>query len=334
MITYVITLDEDPALLTRLGKAGLNPVWFRGVRGATAKHEDVKPHVTPLFAEFGAKSTIGCALSHLKVWKTFLSTSDEWAIVMEDDVILVDDFETHFADLQSHVPTDADVVYLGCFGCDSKSNFFTCAFNILGLCRDSYDRVNQRVVRPRVALGLHAYMVSRKGAKQLVKHLDGHIYNHIDMCIQGLAARGIVTTYAASPRLAYQTSTDTTVAKSSNVSTSHPMVLNNLAAHMKLDEGVRLHYIMTASVARFGPFTANAWSIIFFALGVIARRTGVPFNMMTGMFVALSFPDLVTSPTSAHNVAFHYTMLAFGFCVGQGVGLRGKFQGTKFPVVM
>jgi hypothetical protein len=71
------------------------------------------PFGTPQFVDGVVAETpeIGCALAHLQVLETALTSPDEWVAVLEDDVCWAEGAEGWLADWP--VPNDADVVLLG-----------------------------------------------------------------------------------------------------------------------------------------------------------------------------------------------------------------------------
>ena len=101
--------------------------------------------------------------------------------IVEDDVIFVDNFLEKFKIGLEHTPEDYDILYLGCFGCQNKYNYHTIMNR-----RFNFKKINKYVNIPGIAFATHGYIVSRKGAKKLVKYLDKNIYQHIDYTMQQL----------------------------------------------------------------------------------------------------------------------------------------------------
>jgi glycosyl transferase family 25 len=308
---YVISLKYPKDLFAYLQERGLNPQFVKGIDGRSELKSDPKlyKHVTPMYSRFGPLSAIGCALSHMKAWRMFLQSDSEYALVLEDDVVMDVDFVEKLRNVVDHVPSDFDIFYLGCFGSASKSIFFTLNMGWLGLKNDPV-HVNDKVRVPPVALALHAYIVSKKGAQTLLDNLDGKIYYHLDFCIQALSKQHVIKTYVAEPRLVYQTSTDTLT--SLNVSSNHPILLNNMLSHIQLDTKVRANYMSTLSLLKLGVINANLMSVAFLLVGMICAFVNVPRHVIIYLFILISAVDLANcakTPSSLSMIAFHMMLL-------------------------
>ena len=105
---------------------------------------------TPRFAEWdGAIAHVhgkqGCFLSHLGVWQEIIDRNLSHACIFEDDVI----FHPHWAQLAptafAFTPRDYDLLYMG------------------SLCLE----MGIGLVRQLPVFGLHAYVITREGARKL-----------------------------------------------------------------------------------------------------------------------------------------------------------------------
>lgn len=93
MKAYVINLDRDTHRLEKitetLAKAGLEWERVSAVAGSTIDQHIVDRHhragITPLSA-----NEVGCLLSHQKAMDLLLSTQDDYALILEDDVCVAD----------------------------------------------------------------------------------------------------------------------------------------------------------------------------------------------------------------------------------------------------
>lgn len=303
MKTYVISLQNPVDVLERVPHG----VWIEGVRGSTASEDVIRAGVSKLYAAIGPKSAIGCALSHMNAWRAFLATDDAEALVVEDDVVFEDGWKARLDETLRYVPA-YDVLYLGCFGCDAaeRSALWPVIGTVLRLGVNAQE-VNEYVRVPDLAFANHAYVVSRRGAQRLLDELYGKLDNHIDFCIQKLARAGKLDRYVMTPRVAYQTSTDTNV--SLNVSSTHPRFVQKLTEPVSIDRMVRLNYLGSVSIARVLPNVhINAFSIIFLVLGVALSRYSV--SQLTTAFVLLSLLDFMYMRRAADGAAvlMHYLL--------------------------
>lgn len=306
MITsYVISLKEPQTLFTTLSSHDLAPTWIEGVNAKTLKPREIAKNTTPLYSAFCPRVAVAIGMSHIRAWKAFLKTDEPHAIIMEDDVVLADGFSGRLQETLQHLPADTDILYLGCFGCHSPTNLFT---TTLSFCSNTHEQINPFIDRPGVAMGTHAYLLTRAGAQRLLDSLEGRLFNHIDFCMQWLAGKGKLNTYVTSPRLAFQTSTDCS-GKSTNQTNMHPRLPTSLLADIYLDERVSASWMATLTLLCLGPIHVTFFSVLFLLGGLMAawKRTGI--LILTLVFVALSLAELVTWKGDPTAILFHYGLL-------------------------
>lgn len=297
---YVISLEEPTEVSERLSTQGISAEWIQGIR-ATDEQVLNETHWSCL----APKSAIGIALSHIQAWKRFLATDRDYGLIFEEDVVLAPNFRDQFEKAIESVPSDYDILYLGCFGCQSRSNIWTyCMFYTSWL--KPFKQINPHIVRPSVAMALHGYVVSRKGAAKLLELFDHNIWNHVDGMIQARTLIGSLTTYASCPRIAFQTSTDSVMVKSSNVTNQHPWILHKALSYVHFDEHVRFHYLTSFSVYQVFGIIITIMSLLMFLGGLLAAAYHVSLLWLTIGFVCLSLPDLLR-PT--WSILFHYFLV-------------------------
>lgn len=317
--TFVISLHNPQRLLQQLETHNLPAIWFPGVDGQTVHRSVVLDNCTKVWSDFGPKSSIGIALSHLGLWKHFLNTitsEDDLLMVLEDDVVFVNDARKHIYTALAHTPRDFDILYLGCFGCQSTTSVFTTLMKLCGNTRRNCPhKINKWISKPSVALATHAYILSTKGARNLIANIDKKIFQHIDYCIQSLASRELLNSYVVTPRLAFQTSTWTK--KSSNVSSMYPSVLNNPLSNLTIDTKVRASYLTTLSVFRIGDTGVHVTlsTCVIFLAALLLYGLGVDPLASTIWFVALSLRDANTYPKT---VLFHYLVFMLPYLMNNG----------------
>lgn len=287
---YIISLKEPFEKKRYLKSYGVNPFWIKGINGKDLDKKDISKHFTKLYSIYGPRGSIGCALSHLKTWKKFIKSGKDYCVVFEDDVVLKKNFIKRFKRALENVPDDYDILYLGSFGGIPKSNFFTTVFDMLQMSNPLFDKINKYISKPKVALGAHAYVLSKKGAEKLVTFLDKNINNHIDYCIQNLASKNLIKTYTVTPRLAYQTSTNTL--KSSNSSNLHPFLITKLLSSFYLDKMVKASYIATVSIMQFYNIYITPITLCFFILGCILTFFEISLQNIILYYIIISLPDI------------------------------------------
>lgn len=306
---YLISLNNPDEKIKYLKENGIYPTLIKGVNGKSLSENDKEmKNISNLYTKFGPKSAIGCALSHLNTWKNFLeNTTDQYAIIFEDDIVLVENFINKLDTVMSHVPKDFDVLYIGCFGCDEKQNIFKFLCSLIGM-TSKYKKINDYISIPSTAFATHSYILSRKGAQKLVNYLEGNIHNHIDFCMQKLASQNKIKAYVSNPRLAYQTSTDDNV--SENVSSSHPLIATKSLNNINVDKMVRANYLTSMSIARVGNININFFSILFLILGIIFSFMKVSIKNATIFYLAISILDILKLKNSndLKILFFHYLL--------------------------
>ena len=113
------------------------------------------------------KGSIGCALSHRKIYKKMVSENIACALILEDDVTINNNNFTNFIkDHQQYIPKNYDILFVGyhddCIKYQSSSKHF--------------------YTRSSVVLGTFGYIVTKKGAQKLLdlfpisRQLDTEIF--------------------------------------------------------------------------------------------------------------------------------------------------------------
>jgi glycosyl transferase family 25 len=310
--TYVISLNKPDKLLSEITNYGLSPILVEGVNGKKLSKKDINENTSITGRMFAPLSVIGCAMAHIKIWKLFLESNADYAIIFEDDVVFENNFKEKLDLGIKNTPDDFDILYLGCFGCQNNLNFNTLQFANLGILNLKAKFRNQFVNKPFIALATHAYVVSRNGAKKLLSYIDRNIYTHIDIHIQELVSNKLINIYSFNNRIAYQTSTDEL--KSLNVSSSHPVMINSLLSEFYVDKMVKASYISTVSGIRIGNFNVYSWSVIFMLLGLILSTTNLDALSITIGFILISLPDLYMDVNNK-TIKIHYLLLILTYLI-------------------
>lgn len=129
MDIYLINLDRRPDRLSRvaqqLDEVGLSFIRFSAIDGQRRDAE--LPNIPRLMFIINQKKKpvrgeIACAASHIAVWKRFLETNEDYALVLEDDVNISHDLPMlkskipeigfDFLNISSNAPYDLDEITL------------------------------------------------------------------------------------------------------------------------------------------------------------------------------------------------------------------------------
>jgi len=288
--TYVISLYQPEKLLTQLSNYELNPILIEGINGNKLDNNTIEKNTNDMYALFGPKSAIGCAMSHIKTWKEFLKTDADYAIIFEDDVVFEKNFKNELKDIIKISPKEYDILYLGCFGCNNQINIFTYVSSIVGLINLNNYKLNKFINKPVVAYATHSYIVSRNGANKLLKYIEGNISNHIDFQINKLMINNKINVYALNKRIVYQTSTDET--QSSNNSNNHPIILHNILSDYYIDKKVKASYLSSLSILRINKINLTVVSIGFLLFGILFSSMDIDLSTITILYLLISIPDL------------------------------------------
>ena len=125
-----------------------------------------------------SKGELGCVFSHLHVYEKMLTENIERLVVLEDDVIINDDFAMLLNNL-SCASMQWDIVHLGYSITLEGTPFFGKNIYPLSLWKNrilsippSVTSAKYRIGTPIVSLsGSYAYVITKKGAEQLIQQI-------------------------------------------------------------------------------------------------------------------------------------------------------------------
>ncbi len=248
--TYIIGMNEPNEKIKYLQENGINVTWFKGIKGETVSEKTIDKYINPQWKTFGPKSAIGCAISHIKLWELAKKNSNEYTLILEDDVLLHPDFDKYIKETLNNLPKDLDLLYLGGVGA-----YDTNLVNIIwGVINDNIteniEAVNKYIKKPVNLMATHAYIISLKGAEKLIKLLKNNIDNHIDVCINRLHLKEQIKNYIVYPELIYQTSTFN-ISKS-NSTVNFPIIFNKIFSKIYIDRYVTLDFGLNINFLRLG----------------------------------------------------------------------------------
>ena len=163
---------------------------------------------------------IGCAMSHIKIWKAFKESKEDFILISEDDI----EYSKRFPKLLN----DIDLIY-GSINFDILSINCSVGINI-SLSSDKFIK-RYEINKPIFPLTMASYIVSRKGVDKLLKMITKINY-HIDFEI---AFRGLFNNLEyyniLSPDIVSVTQN-----ADSNISVFNNGILNKLLYYLKFDK--------------------------------------------------------------------------------------------------
>ena len=219
-------------------------VKYSRIEGVDGSRPGPDSRVTGECRRFCTPGVVGCALSHRKAWETVAARSDpeEAHLVLEDDAEIPPDLADQWGSIAGSVPPDADLVHL--HGAD-----------LLPL---GSSRITERLVRPGWPLAMHAYVLTPRGARNLLKQFPAARY-HVDFQLAADGALGYVRAYSVSPTLVSQAGLDSNLS-----SLRYPL----LAAGPADSFGAR--YVAGVPLGRVGPLRFDPGVLLSFLAGLWA----------------------------------------------------------------
>jgi GR25 family glycosyltransferase involved in LPS biosynthesis len=285
--TYVVNLDRSQdrmlAMKKQLERQGMAFTRVPAIEGSRLSASEVRENTTLMCGLTCTASMIGCGMSHRKVWRQVMR-SNRAGLVFEDDAVLVDDFPLRVKEALAACPSDYDVLVLGCFFLCNANREYPLVETVVRPFFDTRDDTrtwthgSTTVFVPERFAGTHAYIVSPKGARALLKAIP-KIRWHVDMEMNHPSIR----LYAASPDLAFQRD----MASSTIASMSFPVVLAPML-NTKNHKGIPVAYYLSVPWGQVGPGDAhvdiNVWFVAFLVAGLASPVRWWPY--FAGFFLA------------------------------------------------
>jgi glycosyl transferase, family 25 len=177
---YVINLDRSKDRRERFDRYNMNYLNYKYITGIDGKLLDRTTIPTSQISKDNctfSDGSMGCALSHLKLWEKCIELNKP-ILVMEDDVVVNVNFNLYVDQIMNMVPSDFDIIQLwynlnSCLSYQITS--YERCISIFSDTKPSYDdiEINRKTeIYPSVAklnhsFGLSCYIISPKGAKIL-----------------------------------------------------------------------------------------------------------------------------------------------------------------------
>lgn len=298
--TFVINLDKDLERLenvtSELYKSGIQFERISGVYGKDLSKSDIQKNTTLFCSKFCTSGMIGCAMSHKKVLEKITSDKNskdsEKFLILEDDIILHEKFNTKLETILDNVPKDFDILYLGYFLSNFNDNytpFIQFCHLVLGCFSKKQKKINDHIFVPKCPLATHGYMVTKRGAQKLLNMInEKKIYYHIDVMLKNYFLEcGNIKVYASNPILIRQRS----FIPSNIIEQKYPLLIFNYLDQFKTEWDLSYGQIFfSPSYIIFGtPISAiNIIIVLFFmTIGVYFGK-----SVFTILFVLYNLLEL------------------------------------------
>jgi len=296
----VISLDNANGrtrmqrMKTHLDDLGLPFRVIRGVHGKQLSVSERHRVATSVCSTMCTPSTIGCGASHAIAWKHAMKSGHPYTIIIEDDTEFDDDVIEHLRIILPNIPGDADVVMLGCF-----------------LCATSSERVRphaQNIQRLKQFSGTHAYIVTQKGARTLLRHAYP-VKFHLDMTMSFLSRVGTLKAYSVTHDIARQSSGMDTSENVGDIP-GFPGTVYAASKHIHDGKGQSLFFYLAMPIVRVGPYRAHVTltglDFLVFLVGALGLRPEI--------FVSALVLDRIAM-RSVHGVLKAITLFALGHAI-------------------
>jgi len=172
---FIVSLDRKPEryeyVATQLDSMGMKNYkkWSATDGYNTDIKEIIADGITEKLIEKGNKAEVGCASSHVRLWKYIATKKLGWTLILEDDAHFHPEFISLFHKYWKRVPIDAKIIFPG-HG---------------GQCMTIFQKNRSSLVIQNYTLCLHAYMINWESAQYLLDELvpmdkivDVAIYDH------------------------------------------------------------------------------------------------------------------------------------------------------------
>ncbi|AYV77978.1 MAG: glycosyltransferase family 25 [Edafosvirus sp.] len=185
---HVINLDRSQDRLKlfdeNMKKYNLNYKRFKAVDGKKLNLKDIKKSTTNMCRSILCnRSIIGCALSHILLWKQISESTDKWHFIIEDDIHLNDKALPYLDKLKKEILNEDDIIIsLQCTG---------------PLCFGGKSKFSQ-LHKPVFPLGTCAYLITKNTAKKLydyfkINKINYHLDNQMAFNISSLNIKRYTT---------------------------------------------------------------------------------------------------------------------------------------------
>lgn len=181
---YCVTLDRRPDRKAQaeeeFAKHNITVEFISGVDGLTLDVTGMQSgDGTPV-----SKGDLGCSMSHLKVARLCKERGHKRVLVLEDDAVFHDDFNSLFTEYLPEVPENWDFLYLG--GNHDKGGM---------------EKVSEHISKIFYSYTTHAYSMTEKVYDAVIDVLSKK-GEKVDIAIGSL--HGVFNSYVFRPHLAYQ----------------------------------------------------------------------------------------------------------------------------------
>jgi len=194
---YIINLYKD---IDRLNNAYkqlfkyniLNYERFPAIYGANLNEFEINDNTTTIGKIIASHGMLGCALSHINIWKKIIKNNLNRTLILEDDFIFKDNFLDKFNKYIKEAPDNFDILFL-------SSNFIHNKYLKIKDINPFYYK--QLFISQTVS-----YIITLQGAKKILNYINKVSYHiDFDLCIRHLFNYNDLNIISIKEPLIYQT---------------------------------------------------------------------------------------------------------------------------------
>ena len=244
MEVLVINMHQDKERLDKIERQ-LDVTRIEAVDGS----KDDMSGTNMMCRYFCTNSMVGIYKSHLKCWQYIIDNNLDYAIILEDDVQVVPDFQKRAQDLVDSTILQWDILLLGCFFCKiDKNDWLSRLYINSAYPKGKEEDINDLLYKPRGWSGAHAYLVSRQGAKNLLSKFKTVTF-HVDYVL----SHSYLDVFASKQLLATQNTSGVGSYNAKEIPLFRGIKLDN--------KSVDLDFILTMPVGEVGGVKIHLWLV-------------------------------------------------------------------------
>jgi len=246
------------------------------IDGRKLSEKDLMANSTFLARYLQPRGVIGCYLSHRTFWQLTVDRNYSSAIIVEDDIHLIDGFRDQLQVAMNNLCEESvcgegpvDVALLGALGRVHPDGHDTLATKFfaqyMGGSRP-LKKLSKNIFQPIRAAGTHGYLVTREGAQKLLSLCPKAVF-HIDLDAWRHKSLKIVMFH---PVLVYQTFDSTSLTDFPTSSLSSPSTVANIEPGHSLPSKMKATLVGSDAInsTRF----TGGFSLQKTATSVLSRR--------------------------------------------------------------
>lgn len=162
---YFINMDEQIDRWDKIKDKLQNIHRFNAINGKKVNRDELIRKGILTEKNMLGDGQLGCALSHIECIKLIKDQDEEFGLILEDDVIIPDDFDSQIKKIKKYLPKKWDIIFLG--GC-----------NIYG------KKINEKFISPTQTDGsknlcMHAYIINKNNSEKILSYLKP-LYRPVD----------------------------------------------------------------------------------------------------------------------------------------------------------